>query len=131
MSASGGFLNLGRDIIADALIGGGTYDAYNNTNMKLAVGDSDTAYAASQTDLQGSSTVRLDMESGSPSRSSNVISFEAIADGSTANFEWKEWGIVNASTGGEMLCRFTQALGTKASGTTWNASGDLTIVLPS
>ena len=125
----GGYTELARDIISDALIGGTTYERYNNANAYLGVGTGTTAFAAAQTDLQGASDVRLPMQATYPTRATNVLTFEAEADGSTANFSWQEWGVFNHATTGQMLCRFVQDLGTKGSGTTWRITATVTTVL--
>ena len=130
MSAPGGFLNLDRDVIADALINGGAYQPFDNANGHLAVGDGTTAYAKTQTDLQGTSKARIPFDAGYPTRAANVLTTIATADGNTANFAWEEWGLANALTGGQVLCRFVESVGTKAAGSTWEATATLTVTLP-
>lgn len=129
--SAGGFTELARDVISDALIGGTTYERYNNANAYLGVGNGDDAFDETDTDLQGGSTVRLPMLATYPQRTDNVLTFEAEADGSTANFAWDEWGVFNHSSTGQMLCRFVQDLGTKGAGTTWRITATVTTVLPS
>lgn len=131
MSASGGFLDLAESMIPEFLIGGTTYDPFDETNAHIAIGDGTTAYASSQTDLQGSSSVRIAVSAGYPQRSGAVLTYQTIADEDTANFDWNEWGIVNAATGGEMLVRAVQDLGTKAQGAEWKFTGTITVAIPS
>lgn len=126
----GGFTNIARDVIADAVMGGSSYDKYNNTNARLGVGNGDDAFDAADTDLQGGSKARLAMEATYPQRTNNVLTFLAQAGSSDANFAWEEWSIHNHASAGQMLVRFVQDLGTKASGATWNATAVVTIVLP-
>lgn len=126
----GGFTNIARDVIADAVMGGSSYDKYNNTNARLGVGNGNDAFDAADTDLQGGSKARLAMEATYPQRANNVLTFLAQAGSSDANFAWEEWGIFNHASTGQMLVRFVQDLGTKASGATWNATATVTIVLP-
>jgi len=121
------------------LIGNGTGTAaqtltfFNEANAKLGVGDSSTAEAATQTDLQASTNkVRIAMDSGYPQHTPGTtsgaatITFRATADGSTANFAWQEWALFNAATGGRMLNRRVVNLGTKATGT-WTLTVTLTL----
>lgn len=128
MAGVGGLSNVGLNCLADAIIGGSSFDKFNNTNARLAVGNSTDAYDAADTDLQGASKARLPMLATYPQRTNNVLEFQATADGSTANFAWEEWAIANHASAGQMLCRFVQTLGTKGSGTTWNATATVTIV---
>lgn len=122
--------NLARDMIADALIGGTTYNKYTNANTYIGVGDSSTAYAAAQTDLQASTNKhREPMDSTYPSRSSNVVTFKATFETGDANFTWNEWGIFNASSSGQMLNRVVQNIGTKTSAAVWEMTVTLTITL--
>lgn len=121
-------LNLTRDQIADALIGGSTYTKYNNANAHLAVGDSTTAEAAGQTDLQASTNkLRKAMDSTYPQRAGNVLTFRATFGTSDANFAWNEWAIANASSSGQILNRKVQNVGTKGSSSTWQATATITI----
>lgn len=130
MAGVGGFTNVARNIIADALIGGTSYDKYNNSNAHLGVGDGDDAFDPTDSDLQGSSKARLAMQATYPQRADNALTFVAQAGTGDANFAWEEWAIFNHATTGQMLCRFVQDLGTKASGATWNVTAEVTIVLP-
>jgi hypothetical protein len=92
----------------------------NSSNAHVGVGDSSTAFAASQTDLQAASNkTRKAMESGYPTRSSGAVTYRALFGTSDANYVWAEWGIFNASTGGTMVTRKVEALGTKTSAQSW------------
>ncbi len=124
---------LGRDFIANAIINGGTATAgqaltwYNNANAALGVGDSTTAFAAAQTDLQAATNkLRKGMEATFPSVAVNVISFKSSFATGEANWVWNEWGIFNAASGVTMLSRKVEALGTKASGT-WTLTVDFSL----
>jgi hypothetical protein len=123
-------VNLARDMICDAIIGGSSYNRFNNANAHLGVGDSTTAFAASQTDLQASSNKHYEpMDASYPQRSANVITFRATFETGDANFAWQEWGVFNAVTPGEMLSRKVESLGTKTSAATWEFTATLTITL--
>lgn len=103
-----------------------TVTVFDNTNAFLGVGDSSTAAALTQTDLQASSNkLRKAMDATYPIHTDSTSSggaslvFRATFGSSDANFAWAEWGIFNASSAGRMLNRKVTALGTKGSGATW------------
>lgn len=118
----------GRNHIASAIIGGGV-TAFNNANAYLGVGNSSTAFSAAHTDLQGGSKARKAMDATYPTLSTNVITAVATFGSSDANFAWEEVGFFNASSSGTMMSRLVQAMGTKASGSTWVLTYTLTITV--
>jgi len=126
-----GISNAGRDIICKMIAGEGTHD-FNNANAYLGVGDSSTAFAASQTDLQAATNkLRKAMSAGYPlAVSSNVITWRAQFETGEANWAWNEWAIFNASSGGTMLNRKVESLGTKTSSDVWQLTVTLTITVP-
>lgn len=111
-------------------------NAWGNTNSYLGVGDSSTAEAATQTELQAATNrFYKGMNATFPSRSNQTVTWQADFTTSEANFVWAEWsvsaGATTASgagftTGTTNLNRKVQSLGTKSSGT-WTLSGQLTI----
>lgn len=114
--------------------GGQTLTYFDNSNTYIGVGDSNTAAAATQTDLQAvTNALRVGMEDGYPAHTDGVISgaatitFRAVFGPSQANFAWEEWGIFNGSSGGRMLNRRVESLGTKASGSTWTFTVTISI----
>jgi hypothetical protein len=122
------------------LIGNGTGTAaqtltfFNNGNAHIGVGDSNTAAAATQTDLQAATNkLRKAMEATYPQHTDGVTSgaasivFRSLFGSSDANFAWEEWGVFNGSSGGRMLNRKVESLGTKASGSTWTFTVTLTL----
>lgn len=116
----------GRNLMVQAAIGAGP-TFFNNSNAYIGVGDSTTAFSASQTDLQASSNkLRKAMDATYPSGGSNVITFRATFGTSDANFAWQEWGVFNASSSGTMLNRKVESLGTKTSSQTWQFTVVLT-----
>lgn len=124
-------LNAGIARLLDLLIGaGGT--AFNNANSRIGVGNSTTAAAAGQTDLQGASKYFRVMEATFPSRASQTVTWKSIFGSSDGNFAWEEWGIDNGTTSGAtvtapLLNRKVTSLGTKASGSTWTFTVTITI----
>lgn len=122
--------NAGRDDIA-AAVHGFTFTAFNNANAYLGVGDSTTAFAAAQTDLQAATNkLRKAMDATYPQRSANVVTLQSTFGSSEANYVWNEFGTFNASSAGTMLQRKVSALGTKASGQTWQFQVVLTYSNP-
>ena len=119
-------VDAGIAVMLDLLIGAaGT--AFSNANAHIGVGDSSTAAAAGQTDLQAATNkLRKAMEATFPSRSGTTLTFKASFGGSEANFAWAEWAVFNDDTAGEMLNRKVQSFGTKASGT-WTLTVTVTI----
>lgn len=124
----------GASALWDTLIGGGTVTVFDNTNAYIGVGDSSTAFAATQTDLQAASNkTRKGMEAGYPDHTDGTgsgaasIVFQAVFGTSDANYAWAEWGIFNASTGGRMLNRKVVSMGTKTSAATWTVTATLSL----
>lgn len=123
-------VNLARDILADKLIGGVTYNAFSNANAHLGVGDSTDAFDAADTDLQAATNKdRQPMEATYPSRAANVLTARAIWGTAEGNFAWEEWGFFNASSAAQMLSRKVEALGTKTSAASWQLTVTLTFAL--
>lgn len=107
----------GVTFLAQAAVGQGT--VFNNANARLGVGNGSNAFAVTQTDLLGSSKFRKGMDVGYPVLDAPVITFKSTFAQSEANFEWNEWGIFNAATGGVMLNRVVENNGTKQDNQTW------------
>ncbi len=96
--------------------------AWNAANAYLGVGDSSTAAAATQTDLQASTNYTyVGMQSSYPSLSGQTLSWQASFGSSSANYAWNEFVVSNASTKGSGVClnRLVSSQGTKTSGQTW------------
>lgn len=129
----------GANVIASTLLGDGSYTLFDNTNAALGVGDDNTAFATSQTQLQAeantTSSLRKGMNASYPSRnpdtdgSENLTRYQSTFGTSEGNFTWREWGIFNSSTSGagEMLCRVVENLGTKTSSAKWVFEVDITV----
>ncbi len=124
--------NAGRNFIAASIIQDGPPTPFNNANAYIGVGDSSTAFAVTQTDLQAATNkVRVGMDTGFPTIATNVLGFQATFGTSVANFTWNEWATFNASSGGVMLNRKVESNGTKTSGQIWVFSTQLTIAIGS
>lgn len=120
----------GASLLWEALLGNGGAGALqylNNANAFLAVGDSSTAEAETQTDLQAATNkVRKAMDATYPlhtdttgTAGSRTVTFRATFGSADANWVWNEWGMANASSASRMLNRKVASLGTKVAGTTW------------
>lgn len=122
-----GMTNAYRDYIA-AATQTGSATAFNNANSYLGVGDSTTAFAASQTDLQAATNkLRKAMEATYPTLATNVLTFRSLFATTDANFAWAEWAVFNAASAGTMMCRKVEALGTKTSAQSWQLTATITI----
>lgn len=96
---------------------GGAGTVFDNANAYTGVGDSTTAAAAGQTDLQAATNkLRKAMDATYPQVSTNTCVFRSTYGASDANFVWNEWAIFNASSAGTMLNRKVESLGTKTTG---------------
>ena len=117
----------GLNALLTLLIGGGG-TAFNNASAYIGVGDSNTAAAVGQTDLQAASNkLRKGMKATYPTTpSGGATSFQSDFLTAEANYAWQEWGVFNASSAGTMLNRKVESLGTKASGT-WTLTVTITI----
>lgn len=105
---------------------GESVTVFSNANARLGVGDSATAFAASQVDLQAATNkFRRVMEATYPTRSGLDVTFRSVFATGEANWVWAEWGVFNSASGATMLSRKVEALGTKASGS-WELTATLT-----
>lgn len=119
--------NAYRDYLASLSAGaGGT--AFNNANSYIGVGDSSTAFAATQTDLQAASNkLRKAMDATYPQVAANVLTFRSTFATGDANFAWQEWGVFNAAAAGTMMNRKVESLGTKTSSQSWQLTVTITL----
>jgi hypothetical protein len=126
----------------ETLIGNGTGTAgqaltyFNNANAAIGAGDSNTAAAATQTDLQSvSNKPRVGMDSTFPTHTdattsgAATITFRSTFATGTANIACAEWGVFNSPTAatGRMLNRAVTSLGTKTSASAWQFTVTLTL----
>lgn len=123
----------GASMMWGSLIGEATTDPFDNTNAAIGVGDSDTASLPTMTDLQGSNKKLVGMDTGFPewvddsdSSAASAI-WQATFTTTDANFEWKEIGLFNATSSGDMLQRRVGGWGTKTSSDTWTVTIVLTL----
>lgn len=117
--------------------GGG--QALTNTATRLGVGNSSTAEAVGQTDLQaaaGSANRQFKvMDATFPSVSAGVLTFKSTFATTDANFAWNEWGVdvgtptvTDSTTVNALLVnRKVQSLGTKTSAGSWVLTATITL----
>lgn len=132
----------GASCLWQCLIGNGTTTAgqsltyFSNAQAAIGVGDSSTAAAATQTNLQAASNkLRKAMDATFPTHTDGVvvgsatITFKSTFATSDANFAWAEWGVFNSTTDavGRMLNRKVESLGTKTSAASWVFTVTLTL----
>jgi hypothetical protein len=122
-----GMTNAYRDYLAQVTIGEAV-TAFNNANAYIGSGDSTTAFAATQTDLQAATNkMRKAMDATYPQRSANVNTFRSTFATADANWAWQEWGVFNASSAGTMMSRKVESLGTKTSAQSWQMTATITL----
>lgn len=120
-------LNEGIDEIWDIVTGTGTPTDYDNTNARLGVGNSSTVADATQTGLQGASSLFKGMEAGYPTASTQKATWKSVFGSSEANFAWEEFSVDNGATADKNLNRKVSSQGTKTSGQTWTLTLDITL----
>ena len=136
-------LNAGISALWGDLIGNGTATAgqsltfFNNAQSQIGVGDSTTAAAATQVDLQAASNkLRKAMDATYPLHTdgTNSISYRSTFATADANFAWQEWGVFNgtvvatsSTTASRMLNRKVESLGTKTSAASWQFTVTISI----
>lgn len=124
------FLNEGINE-AWLLITGGGGTAYNNANARLGVGDSTTAAAATQTDLQAATNKTfVAMDGGFPTAgTSQQAAFKSTFGDGVAPYPWDEWSLRRgaAEAAALNLNRKVEALGTKGATGTWTLTATLSI----
>ena len=121
-------LNEGIAELWDIVINAGTPTKFDNTNARLGVGDSSTAEAATQTDLQAATNKTYKAMSASyPQRSAQTVTWRAVFTSAEANYAWNEFVIDNGGTALKTLNRKVSSQGTKASGQTWTLDVSVTL----
>lgn len=117
-----GLLNAGITLMWQLMTGASAVH-FDNTNSRLVVGTSSTAFSAAHTAVQ-SALATLTMDSGYPSTSAQSTTWRATAGTSVANGSWQEFAITNGTTS---MNRAVSNQGTKTSSDIWVPS--LTISL--
>jgi hypothetical protein len=121
-------VNAGRDFIAAAIVNDGPPTFFDNGAAHLGVGDSTDAFDPADTDLQAvTNKFRRPMEATYPQIAGNVLTLRSLFAAGEANFAWQEWGSFNNVSGGVMLSRLVEDLGTKDSSKAWQMTIELTV----
>lgn len=108
---------------ASLVIGDGAVSAFNATNARIGVGDSATAFAANQTDLQAASNKLRKVVDSAPVRTSNSVDFTSTFQLAEANFAWNEIALFNSASGDYMATRRTlSGFGTKTASEVWTVT---------
>ena len=118
---------LGKNDFAAAFMGD-TFTPFNAANARLCVGDSTTAFAVGQTDLQAAANKsRKGMDATYPIRAGNILTYKASFGATEANFAWQEWGLAKSASAADMVQRKVESLGTKPAGEIWALTATLTV----
>lgn len=121
--------NAGRDFLTSAIVTPAA-TPFSNANSAIAIGTSTAVFAATQTTLTTESA-RVACDATYPQVTNNVITARSTFGTGVANVAWEEWGIFNNQTsGGTMLNRKVESLGTKTSAQTWQFTVTLTLTVP-
>lgn len=128
----------GLAMLTNAIIGG-TYDPLTSARSFNGVGDSSTAAATAQTDLQAATNKYYNPFDSNPSRVTTSVTNDTVQGTSTftssnGNFAWQEWAwftttsgtpagntvLASVSAGTEtMYNRKVASMGTKSAGASW------------
>jgi hypothetical protein len=136
-------LNNGISRLIDLLDGVGSVQAYSNGVARIGVGTATAVEAAGQADLSAtavtSTAVRYFQRTSSVTTSAQTQVCVSTFGTANGNFVWAEWGIdaltgadgavvgLNTATSAALLNRKVAALGTKASGSSWTITTNITI----
>lgn len=131
-------LTAGLSRLTSLLIGAGG-QALTNTACRLGAGNSNTAEAVGQADLQAAAGAANRwfqvMDATFPTQANGVVTFKATFGANDGNFDWREWGVdvsapvaaSSAVVGPTLFNRKVAALGTKANGAIWALTATVTI----
>lgn len=121
-------VTVGLQALGRLLTNQGAVTPFSNANAHIGVGNSNSAAAVGQTDLQGASKFRQAMAATYPTDpTGGVWVFRSVFAAGDANFAWEEFGTFNAAAAGIMLNRAVSAQGTKVTGQVWTATATITV----
>lgn len=113
--------------ILQALVGNPNIPFFNEANAHIGVGNGTTPFDIAQNDLQGTSKLRKAMASGYPQLGAvPTWIFRSLFGTSDANWHWQEWAVFNYASGGVMMCRKVEDLGTKPDTQSWQLTVSIT-----
>jgi hypothetical protein len=120
-----GFLTTGITELWNIFIGAVTTPA-SGSRLQIGIGDSSTAFAASQTGLLATTNIYYQtVDSGYPTVAGAVLTAQASIGMTNAIFTWNEMGIKNSTTG-TTYDRVVANQGTKAGTNVWTAQVAIT-----
>lgn len=135
----------GKKRLIDRLVGTASNQALDTTHMRIGVGNSTTAAADTQTDLQaaaGAGNRQFALVDSAPTvgtgADSGKVTAVATFPTGEANFAWEEWGIDGGTADGTtvttegnttpgLINRKVASLGTKTSAASWVFTVTITI----
>jgi len=117
-------LDGGATVILQLLTGVSGVNPYNNAYAQICVSNNNSTPSPSQTNLGGTQSACLPMNSGYPTVSGNTVTFQATAGTSQANFCWYMWGLFNGVT---YLNAVQVNMGTKTNVETWTITVQLQV----
>lgn len=121
-------VNEGINELLTILGSSGSGTKYDNSNAYLITGTGSGAATASDTEATFTAGVKEGMEGGYPTYgTSQKITWKASYDGDTANQDWKEFGVLNGSSSGDLLNRKVSDQGTKTAGQVWDLELQITL----
>ena len=101
---------------------------FDNTNAYLAVGTGVGAAAAADVEGTFTNIVSVGMEAGYPTYGTlQKATWRSVFAAGVANQVWQEFGVMNASTGEQLLNRLVSDQGTKTVGQVWQLTFDITL----
>ena len=110
------------------LVTGQSANTFTNAQAQIGIGDSATAAAAGQTDLQAATNKTYKAMNGSYPTvpASGSVQFQSTFASADANYAWQEF-VVKQGTSSICIDRGVASMGTKASGTSWTVTVTLSI----
>jgi hypothetical protein len=110
------------------LVTGQSANTFTNAQAQIGIGDSSTAAAAGQTDLQAATNKTYKGMNGSfPTvPAAGAVQFQATFASADANYVWNEF-VVKHGTSAICLDRGVAGMGTKVAGTSWTVTVTLSI----
>jgi hypothetical protein len=122
-----GLTDAGAVAAASLIAGDGGVTAFNAANAYVGIGDSSTAFASSQTDLQASTNKTRKLVD-TVVRTTNSVDYTSTFGTTQANYQWLEIAVFNASSGGTMLSRKVISLGIKPNTEQWSVTATVIYV---
>jgi hypothetical protein len=126
IESENGFLTTGITELWNIFTGANANTA-NSSRLQIGIGDSSTAFSASQTGLQSTDGNILwqTVDSGYPTVSGATLTAQATIGVTAALYTWNEMGLKNSATG-TVYDRVVANQGTKSGSNVWTAQVAIT-----